>query len=305
MYRFAEIVQSENGYRDDESTYRYFVATVLISEAKEWREIRSPHCRLLCQTKRSARLCDANATHMGIEMPRRAGADSWIGVGLYSLTDASRQIRIPLAKLRRWAAGYWYLDGSVERFSGAVVAGGKDELDERILTFAELIELFFVGFFRREGVSMQVIRAARESAQQLFDVDYPFAAQRFDTDGRGIFVRKNVHSIEGVSEKQITLELSRGQLAFDELARPFFRTIDFDHGSAWRYWPLGRQHPIVVDARRSFGKPITQHGSIPTMALYQMVNGGQSLQSVASWYDVQIETVKAAVEYEETHRLAA
>ncbi len=74
-----------------------------------------------------------------------------------------------------------------ERFSEPLVPGEVDVLDERVLSFSELMELFVIGFFGRQGVSMPVIRAARTAAQALFQTEYPFATERIATDGRGIF----------------------------------------------------------------------------------------------------------------------
>ena len=110
-----------------------------------------------------------------------------IGEGAYSLRDAAQIIRVPYQRLRRWAVGYWYSVADEEHFSRAVVAGETDELEERILSFVELMELFVVDFFRREGVSMPVIRIARRRAQQLFETDYPFANESLQTDGRWIY----------------------------------------------------------------------------------------------------------------------
>src|SRR5579884_1169514 len=92
-----------------------------------------------------------------------------LGVGSYALRDAAMLLHLPYGKLRRWAAGYWYSAADEERFSEPVVPGEVDELDERVLSFFELMELFVIGFFRRQGVSMPVIRAARAEAQALFD----------------------------------------------------------------------------------------------------------------------------------------
>lgn len=85
-------------------------------------------------------------------------------------------LHIRYGKLRRWAADYWCSAADEDRFSKPVVPGDVDELEERVLSFYELMELFVIGFFRREGVSMHVVRAARARAQDLFATEYPFAS---------------------------------------------------------------------------------------------------------------------------------
>ena len=226
-----------------------------------------------------------------------------IGVGSYSLRDAAMLLHIPYGKLRRWAAGYWYSAADEERFSQPVVPGDVDELEERVLSFHELMELFVIGFFRREGVSMHVVRAARARAQDLFGTDYPFATERLNTDGRGIF---GDLPVEDIPVNRLKLELSRGQVAFSDFVEPFFRkNVDYENGVASTYWPMGRERPVLLDARRAFGRPIVVRTGTPTFALYGMHKGGENHDRIAAWYEVTRDELDAAIEYEDSLRNAA
>ncbi|HEY0396213.1 MAG TPA: DUF433 domain-containing protein [Candidatus Elarobacter sp.] len=242
----------------------------------------------------------AHTFHVTMEGVRTKTA---IGVGNYSLRDAAMLLHMPYGKLRRWAAGYWYSAAEEERFSEPVVPGEIDELDERVLSFYELMELFVIGFFRREGVSMPVVRAARAEAQALFGVEYPFAMERLNTDGRGIF---GDLLVDELPEKRLKLELSKSQIAFSECVEPFFRTnVDYRNGLASTYWPLGRDKPVLLDARRSFGRPIVVRTGTPTFALYAMHKGGEEHDRITAWYDVTHEELDTAIEYEDGLRVAA
>jgi uncharacterized protein (DUF433 family) len=226
-----------------------------------------------------------------------------LGVGSYALRDAAMLLHLPYGKLRRWAAGYWYSAADEERFSEPVVPGEVDELDERVLSFFELMELFVIGFFRRQGVSMPVIRAARAEAQALFDTAYPFATERLNTDGRGIFTDLLVGDVPA---NRLKLELSKGQIAFTEVVEPFFReNVDYENGFASTYWPLGRARPVLLDARRSFGRPTLVRTGTPTFALYAMHKGGEDHDRIAAWYSVTRDELETAIEYEESLRIAA
>jgi uncharacterized protein (DUF433 family) len=244
------------------------------------------------------------AAHFSEEMesgtPRPKTA---IGVGSYSLRDAAMLLHIPYPKLRRWAAGYWYSAADEERFSAPVVPGEVDELEERVLSFYELMELFVIGFFRREGVSMPVVRAARARAQIVFGTEYPFATERLNTDGRGVFAELLV---DGVPASRLKLELSKSQLAITEAVEPFFRkNVDYENGFASTYWPMGRDRAVLLDARRSFGRPIVKRTGTPTFALYAMHKGGEDRDRIAAWYDVTRDELDTAIEYEESLRKAA
>jgi uncharacterized protein (DUF433 family) len=168
------------------------------------------------------------------------------------------------------------------------------------------MELFVVGFFRREGVSMPVIREARLRAQILFDTDFPFAVERLSTDGRGIFADLPTTTIADAQRKSAKLELSKSQIVFRDVVEPFFRkNVDYENGFASTYWPMGRHRPVLLDARRSFGRPIVERTGTPTFVLYAMHKAGENLDSIADWYRVTSEELDAAIEYEETLRAAA
>ena len=211
-----------------------------------------------------------------------------IGVGSYSLRDASLLLRIPYQKLRRWAAGYWYSSTEQDRFSKPVVPGQADEMDERA-----------------EGVSMPVVRAARTRAQQLFRTEYPFATKRLRTDGSGVFA--DLADVDTVPNDRLQIELSKSQVTYRELVEPFFReNLDFGQDElALTYWPLGRDKPVLLDARRSFGQPIVTRTGTPTFVLFQMCQSGETLERIALWYGLTHEELNSALAYEERLRTAA
>lgn len=230
------------------------------------------------------------------------GRRTAIGVGSYSLRDAAMLLRIPYGKLRRWAAGYWYSAADEERFSQPVVPGDFDDLEERVLSFYELMELFVIGFFRREGVSMNVVRAARVSARDLFGTEYPFATERLNIDGRGIFGDLLVDDVPA----KLKLELSKGQIALRDVVEPFFRkNVHYENGFASTYWPMGRERPVLLDAQRAFGRPIVVRTGTPTFALYGVHNGGENHDRIAAWYEVTRDELDAAIQYEDSLREAA
>lgn len=185
-----------------------------------------------------------------------------------------------------------------------MVPGDVDEMEERVLSFYELMELFVVGFFRDEGVSMNVIRAARHRAQSLLGSEFPFATEALSTDGRGIF--SELKDVQDIGASRLKVELSKGQLAFADLVEPFFRTkVDYSGGLATTYWPLGRLKPIMLDAQRAFGQPIVRRTGTPTYALYAMSKAGDTADRIASWYDISAAEYDAAIEYETSLRQAA
>ena len=235
---------------------------------------------------------------MAIAMVRKR--NNLLGIGLYSVPEAARLLREPTRKVRRWIDGYTFHIGSSLHASEAVVRRELPELRQaEVLTFLDLMELFFVAMFRNHGVSLPIIRKSAEVASQLFHADHPFAVKRFDTDGKSIFATMRD---EAEAEGRLQ-ELYKMQYVFVEQAEPFFKKLDYDVDAALRnavhrYWPLGKAQCVVLDPKRAFGKPIDNESGIPTSALYAVILGGETPRSVADWYGISVATVKCAVKYE-------
>ena len=212
-----------------------------------------------------------------------------VGVGIYTIGEAARLLRVRQNLLRYWIGERAGVDSIVKR----------KLRDERLLTFAELMELHFVKIFRDEKVPFHTIRRAAIEAAKKFNTDYPFAVKRFDTDGKNIFA-----TLKSQETDQVKIEeLRHGQLVFNTLIKPFFKQLDY-HGSAEieRFWPMHKTGRVVLDPARKFGRPIDNETGISTEALVNAVNagGGQDEQVVARWFDIPLEAVQAAVRFERT-----
>lgn len=213
--------------------------------------------------------------------------ETYVSQGLYDLPQVARILGISIVKLRRWLE------------EGGFRVGVKR--DPALLTFLDLMELQFIKLFRDEGVSLPTIRRAAQTAAKKFRTDYPFAVKRFDTDGRSIFATL-IKQVNG-DDAQLVEDLNRGQYVFDAMVRPFFKKLEYrtsDREQAIRFWPLGTTGRIVLDPQRKFGQPIDNETGIPTKSLYDSViaGGGQDLATVARWFDVPIDAVRAAVAFE-------
>jgi uncharacterized protein (DUF433 family) len=210
---------------------------------------------------------------------------SRVGVGLYSLGDAARLLNAPRAKVSRWASPRERL---LPRYFDPA---------ERIITFAELMELHFIRMFREEGVSLQAIRKASQTAAQLFGSVYPFSVKRFDTDGRTIFATLIDRQRSG---SQLLEDLQKGQYVFRSIVRPFFHKLEYKGFDVARFWPRGKRGRIVLDPARKFGKPIDAQAGVPTSVIYEAVRagGGQTPAVVARWLGISVSAVNAAVAFE-------
>jgi len=102
--------------------------------------------------------------------------------------------------------------------------------------------------------------------------------------------------------EQVLLELgSGGQSAFEEVVAPFCHRLDFDASSklASRYFPLGREVPVVVSPAHAFGRPVIAGTNLPTETIASLVRGGESLDDIAAEYQLSREEVDHAWRFEE------
>ena len=90
---------------------------------------------------------------------------SLLGIGLYTMSEAARLLRIDPRTLGRWAAGYAQASQMGRRTADPVIQRDLKSLSgESLLTFTDLLELHMVALFRSENVSLQTIRAAADKA---------------------------------------------------------------------------------------------------------------------------------------------
>lgn len=230
---------------------------------------------------------------------------SLLGIGLYTVPEAARLTSIPQARLRRWLRGYTYGSGESTAVSEPVWRRQLPEIDGTLgLGFLDLMEARFIDAFRKADVPWRVIRLCAERARELCGTDHPFATQRFRTDGRTIFAE-----IAGKAGEAQLLDLAKSQLAFARIIGPsLYAGIDFsDRDTPTRWWPAGRQTPIVLDPARSFGQPIVSTRGVPTAVLADAVAAEGSVAKVARLYRVAPQSVHAAVRFEQrgSERLAA
>jgi uncharacterized protein (DUF433 family)/DNA-binding transcriptional MerR regulator len=216
-----------------------------------------------------------------------------VGCGIYSVAQAARLLRIDASVLRRW----------IGEGPGCESVISRTFEEEQILTFAELMELHFIKMFREENVSLQAIRKAAQMAAQKFRSNYPFTVKRFDTDGKTIFA--TLKSKE--TDKELIQDLRQGQLVFATVIRPFFKRLDYlPTQEVGLFWPLrksSRQNGrVVLDPKRRYGQPIDSETGVPTSAITQALaaGDGQDVNTVAKWFDIPVEAVKAAIRFEKS-----
>ena len=113
---------------------------------------------------------------------------AYLGMGIYTLGEASRLSGVSPQRIRRWLLGYSYNREGQTRSQVPVFRGQIPPFDSKLeLGFRDLLEIRIVNAFADAGLGLPTIRKALDRASRLIDNDHPFSTARFRTDGRDIF----------------------------------------------------------------------------------------------------------------------
>ena len=229
-----------------------------------------------------------------------------IGRGVYSLAEASRLSGVPVKTLHRWAQGYRYTRRGQRRFSEAILGTGLQQRgDEPIFEFRDIMEARFLSAFRQSGVKWTVIRRVAANAHKILAATHPFATKLFRTDGRTILLQQILKDEE---EDAQLIDLLQNQYEWNKLVETYLvkEKVDFNlQDEPTRWWPLGSERQVVVDAERAFGAPIVPREGVQTYLLAKAVAVEGDVDYVASWYRVTTEAVRDAIAFEQGLRAAA
>lgn len=211
--------------------------------------------------------------------------------GIYTIPEAARLARIPQDAIRRWLWG----DKAHDAPPLWTPQWGEED-GRKALGFRDLMEIRFVHAFRQRGVSLQLIRRALAKARDEFGYDWPFSSLKFRTDGRRIFAE--VVESEAEDERAKVFDVVSGQYLLAYVIELLSGPLDYEADLVARWWPLGKQRTVVVDPRRSFGRPVVAEWGVPTEILARAARA-QGVGHAARWFEVPTQAVEDALEMEQ------
>lgn len=152
--------------------------------------------------------------------------------------------------------------------------------------------------FVNKGVPLQRVRVAARRIGELFGTGHPFAHRRVFTDHEQVFVGlsevQSPPDLLQVSGRHATLQVIAGSIL-----EHYVEEIDFDATTslAERWFPCGRDVPIVLDPHISFGAPVLVGTRIRTdiLALYA---SGNPARTVGRAFELTSAQVGAAIDFE-------
>lgn len=226
---------------------------------------------------------------------------------LYPLAYAATLAGLDARTARRWVHGYNYTHDGQHRRSPPVmkVRPNLDPANDR-LSFEELLTLRLVRAFRKHGLGLTTIKRAAQAAVEHFGPGNPFVTRAFRTDGRAVFLA--LEEAGGIGqEERILVHALTGQQQFVDVVEPsLFRDVVFAGEVPGEWFPLGKDHAVVLRPDRAFGAPHIAGTGVRTDVVADAVaaegGGAAAREAAAEWFGLTLDQVQDAVAAEDGWR---
>ena len=213
----------------------------------------------------------------------------------YSLVEAARYTKLPVATLRSWVVGRPYPKGSgIAHFQPLIRPPSRRP---PALSFSNLIEAHVLRSLRTEhGVSLKDLRTALTYAERHLRIERLLLSRQLRTEAGRMFLERYGELID--------LSAS-GQIAMRRLFEEHLRRVEWgEFEFPIRLYPFvsstseTAEKPIAIDPRIAFGRPIVARKGISTQAITDRIDAGEDVRELASDYGLDAREIEEAVLYE-------
>jgi uncharacterized protein (DUF433 family)/DNA-binding transcriptional MerR regulator len=207
-----------------------------------------------------------------------------IGVGLYSISEASR-----LTRTHRNTVSSWVRMGLV---SPLYHVPGQP----RLLSFQDLISLFVVHRLRGLNVPMKTIKRAEQQLAAEWGVEKPFASNRIVSAHGAVMTALR----EG---EQIVALTGAFQEVFFDLIRKDLKDVTHDAQMRAKTWQPHSYVLLRPDVQ--FGAPCVDGTRITTKTIYGFIEAGENPQDIADDYGLTVKQITEVHQWEKSLGQAA
>jgi uncharacterized protein (DUF433 family) len=214
----------------------------------------------------------------------------------YTLAEAARYTRLPVATLRSWVLGRQYptAGGSSGVFPPLIRPVSKQP---PWLSFSNLIEAHVLRSLRTEhGVPVKALRDALAYAEKTLGIDRLLLRPELRTEPGKVFLERYGELIELTAS---------GQLAMRRLFAEHLKRVEWDASRfPVRLYPFlsasapSEERSIVIDPRIAFGRPVVIRQGVSTSTIAERIDAGESVDDVARDYDLGASEIEQAIVYE-------
>lgn len=210
---------------------------------------------------------------------------AYLNQGMYDVVEAARLVGVLPAKLVRWS------ERSTRR--GPLVSPSLDGL----YSFLDLISLVVVAQLAERGPTLNTIYSGIQVLGRHLDTSYPLAHEalpRLATAGSDFFAEMDGE----------WLDVARGwQGAFQSIIVPALQGVEYGADRMASIWRPARR--VSLNPRVQAGAACIEDTRIPTALVFEIIGRGETPEDVAADYDLEVEDVLAAQDFEVGLRAAA
>ncbi len=215
----------------------------------------------------------------------------------YSIAETSRLVRLSKWSVGRYLRGYEYeyLVKEQTHVGQQPPVVNQSTGGSTYASFLDLVDLLFVKEFLKRGFTLQYLRKALGEARCYLGTPH-FARSEFYTSGAGIVLELPAHPA-------FVALMRGGQTTIPEITKKLSNKLDFEtitqFGLARRFYPKGKNRPIVIDPQVSFGRPTLVGYGVATSNIYDLYLGEKKkIKPVSDWFNIPVPLVRAAVQFE-------
>ncbi|MFC2071009.1 DUF433 domain-containing protein [Chloroflexota bacterium] len=198
--------------------------------------------------------------------------EEWRTEPLYTISESAHLSHISHQTVRNW------LYGRKEKYKNTPPILGIHEKAPQV-SFLQLTEILIAYSFRKNKIPLDRIRDAHDFAQEEWGVEFPFASLQLEPLGG--------HILHRFDEKQpgislATLDTKLQQWTLPGLVLDTLRTFEYELELAARWFPKGKDIPIVVDPRINAGLPTVRNRRVTIETIRKRFKARYSIPFIAS-----------------------
>jgi len=207
---------------------------------------------------------------------------------VYGMGQVDYLLGLTPGTARRWIDGYTRANKSYAPLVRVEPTG------EEIVTWGEFVETRLLSEYRDAGALTKRMRPAIEKLREVFDTRYPLAHARPFVAGRELVLQ--MQESVGLDHDLQLVVIRNDQIVLTEAAGNFYAAAEYDEDVVRRLRPVTTIPDVVIDPLRQFGEPVVR--SVRTEIIAEQVRAGESMDAIATIYELDRKLVEAAVRYE-------
>lgn len=168
-----------------------------------------------------------------------------------------------------------------------------------VVSFLQLAEIIVVARYRKRSgrqIKLQRLRQAHAFARQQLGIDWPFASETIKFQGGHI-----IHEFEATHPDEGTRQIAIDEDGIYVLPLDFRDTLelfDFDGTDtlALRFYPLGKQTPVVVDPEHAAGLPTFAGTNVRIETVIDRWKSGQTIAELEEDFEIPSSAIEAVLQ---------